>query len=40
MPHCDMELYENVLRANWTRERLLGMVLIANTLSEYLDRQV
>jgi len=40
MPHCDMELYENLLRENWSRERLLGLVLIANTLSEYLDRQV
>ncbi|KIM80814.1 hypothetical protein PILCRDRAFT_518728 [Piloderma croceum F 1598] len=37
MPHCDRNLYENVLRANWTQERLQNMLLIANCFSEYVD---
>lgn len=38
MPHCDLQLYENLLRENWTRERLSNVVLIANRLSEYAER--
>jgi len=38
MPHCDRNLYENVLRANWTQERLQNMLLIANCFSEYVDK--
>lgn len=38
MPHCDLVLYEMVLRANWSRERLCSMVLIANNLHDYLER--
>ncbi|OCH95619.1 hypothetical protein OBBRIDRAFT_788168 [Obba rivulosa] len=37
MPHCDLQLYENLLRANWTRTALPRVVLIANRLSEYAD---
>ncbi|PCH38325.1 SRR1-domain-containing protein [Wolfiporia cocos MD-104 SS10] len=37
MPHCDLLLYENLLRANWSRARLPHLVLIANVLSEYAD---
>ncbi|EKM55678.1 uncharacterized protein PHACADRAFT_93502, partial [Phanerochaete carnosa HHB-10118-sp] len=37
MPHCDLPLYENILRENCSRERLPRLVLIANRLSEYLD---
>ncbi|EMD38602.1 hypothetical protein CERSUDRAFT_94134 [Gelatoporia subvermispora B] len=37
MPHCDLQLYENLLRANWTRAALPRVVLIANRLSEYAD---
>ena len=40
MPHCDLHLYENLLRANCSRERLPRLLLIANRLSEYLDRCV
>lgn len=40
MPHCDLQLYENLLRENWTRERLSNVVLIANRLSEYAERWV
>lgn len=38
MPHCDLQLYENLLCENWKKERLSQVVLIANRLSEYLDR--
>jgi len=37
MPHCDRNLYENMLRENWTKEGLRKMVLIANRFSEYVD---
>jgi hypothetical protein len=40
MPHCDRNLYENVLRANWTKEGLQNMLLVANRFSEYVDRWV
>lgn len=40
MPHCDLPLYENILRENCSRERLPRLLLIANRLSEYLDRCV
>ena len=40
MPHCDLPLYENILRANGSRDRLGRLVLIANRLSEYIDRCV
>jgi len=37
MPHCDRNLYENVLRVNWTKERLQNILLVANRFSEYVD---
>ncbi|KAJ6546516.1 SRR1-domain-containing protein [Mycena vulgaris] len=37
MPHCDLDLYENVLRANWSRERLPYVILISNRLGDYID---
>lgn len=37
MPHCDMALYESFLRANWTRERLSLVVLVANNLVDYVE---
>lgn len=40
MPHCDLQLYEDVLRANWCPARLPQLVLIANRFSEYVDRCV
>jgi len=33
MPHCTTSLYENLLRANWAKERLENLVLIGNDLS-------
>ncbi|OBZ75412.1 hypothetical protein A0H81_04523 [Grifola frondosa] len=40
MPHCDLHLYENLLRENWTHEGLARLVLIANSLSDYTERSV
>ncbi|KAH7889658.1 SRR1-domain-containing protein [Phlebopus sp. FC_14] len=37
MPHCDLKLYEIVLRANWTYERLSGLMFVANCFSDYID---
>ncbi|KAH7924552.1 hypothetical protein BV22DRAFT_497717 [Leucogyrophana mollusca] len=37
MPHCDIGLYENIIRENWTVEQLSGIVFIANRLAEYLE---
>ncbi|KAH9951398.1 hypothetical protein B0H21DRAFT_280471 [Amylocystis lapponica] len=37
MPHCDLQLYENLLRENWSRDRLSHLILIANRLSDYAD---
>ncbi|KAM6500896.1 SRR1 domain containing protein [Amanita muscaria] len=34
MPHCDMELYENFLKANWKTD--MKLLIIANQLSEYV----
>ena len=35
MPNCPMQLYENVIRANWSTESLQNVVLIGNNLSVY-----
>lgn len=40
MPHCDLHLYENLLRENWSRAQLPNVLLIANRLSEYAERCV
>ncbi|KAI8998825.1 hypothetical protein BD414DRAFT_476187 [Trametes punicea] len=37
MPHCDLHLYENLLRENWSQERLPNVFLIANRLSDYAE---
>ncbi|KAF8738526.1 hypothetical protein AX14_011177 [Amanita brunnescens Koide BX004] len=37
MPHCDMELYENLLSANWKPQiDALKLLFIANQLSDYI----
>lgn len=38
MPHCDRHLYENILRENWTKERLQNTLFIANRFSDYVDK--
>ncbi|KAF8559614.1 hypothetical protein OG21DRAFT_1452841 [Imleria badia] len=37
MPHCDLKLYEMVIRANWTLEGLCNIVFLANHFSDYVD---
>lgn len=37
MPHCDLKLYEIVLRANWSRQHLCSMVFLANSFGDYFD---
>ncbi|OSD02870.1 hypothetical protein PYCCODRAFT_1366940 [Trametes coccinea BRFM310] len=37
MPHCDLQLYENLLHANWSQSSLPNVLLIANRLSEYAE---
>lgn len=36
MPHCDIELYKNVLESNWSRERLSMVLVLGNPLDQYL----
>jgi hypothetical protein len=38
MPHCDIDIYENLLQANWSKEKLSNILLVANRLADYLDR--
>jgi hypothetical protein len=35
MPHCPMDLYNNVLHANWTADNLNRIVVLGNPLSAY-----
>jgi hypothetical protein len=35
MPHCEAELYNNLLRANWKPDLLKNMVLFGNSFEEY-----
>ena len=37
MPHCDIELYENILKANWSRDRLSNLFLLGNRLATYVE---
>ncbi|KAF8921472.1 SRR1-domain-containing protein [Mucidula mucida] len=37
MPHCDMELHEHFLRANWTPSSLRSLILVCNRLGDYVD---
>jgi hypothetical protein len=38
MPHCDRDLYEKILRVNWTVEQLQNILLIANHFGDYVDK--
>ncbi|XP_062509100.1 SRR1-like protein [Corticium candelabrum] len=40
MPHCGKLLYDNVLRANWSRDRLSMITIIGNKFSHYRERLV
>ncbi|KAG1756461.1 SRR1-domain-containing protein [Suillus paluster] len=37
MPHCDLKLYENIIGANWSRERLARIIFVANRFQDYTD---
>ncbi|KAF8911160.1 SRR1-domain-containing protein, partial [Gymnopilus junonius] len=39
MPHCDIELYDALLRANWCQESLPRLFLLGNQLREYLENK-
>ena len=39
MPHCDREVYESVLRFNWTPRGLSEVILLANRLMDYVENQ-
>jgi hypothetical protein len=38
MPHCDLELYENIIGANWSEENLRRIIFVANRFSDYADK--
>lgn len=38
MPHCDLELYENIIGANWSEENLRRIIFIANQFGDYMDK--
>lgn len=40
MPHCELKLYEMVIRANWTLEGVRNMVFLANRFGDYVDKWV
>lgn len=35
MPHCEVQLYDNLLDANWGCENLNKMVILGNSFGEY-----
>jgi len=37
MPHCGVQLYESILRENWSPEGLSRLLLLTNQLSMYLE---
>ncbi|KAG7092409.1 hypothetical protein E1B28_008766 [Marasmius oreades] len=39
MPHCDMELYEQVLKVNGCEQRIRNLVLIGNRLEDYVENK-
>lgn len=38
MPHCEIELYESFLKANWEKRKLEKMILVGNSLESYALR--
>ncbi|KAH9901185.1 hypothetical protein C8Q73DRAFT_662608 [Cubamyces lactineus] len=40
MPHCDLHLYENLLRENWSPAQLPNVLLIANRLCDYAEKKL
>lgn len=40
MPHCDIELYDHFLRANWSEEGMGRVILVGNDLAAYVERRI
>ena len=38
MPHCDLELYDAVLKANWEDSKLQKLTFISNQFSHYVEK--
>lgn len=38
MPHCSVKLYENALRYNWNAESLRKILILGNTLGDYITK--
>ena len=38
MPHCEAVLYDNLLKANWSRASLPLLAIIGNSFKTYADR--
>ncbi|KAF9476335.1 hypothetical protein BDN70DRAFT_812467 [Pholiota conissans] len=39
MPHCDIELYDAVFRANWSLAGLSNLFVLGNRIREYVDNR-
>lgn len=37
MPHCDLDLYETILRAHWSETLLSQILLVCNHFQDYVD---
>jgi len=37
MPHCELELYDAVLAANWDAARLSALAILGNSFNDYAD---
>lgn len=40
MPHCDLRLYESVIRANWSLDGLSRILFLSNSFGDYVDKCV
>ncbi len=38
MPHCEMELYDAILAANWSAASLARLAILGNSFREYADK--
>ncbi|KAJ1896233.1 hypothetical protein LPJ66_004110 [Kickxella alabastrina] len=39
MPHCEQFLYENLVRANWSKERIPQLIILGNRFARYREAQ-
>lgn len=40
MPHCSLQLYNNVLFANWTKEQLSRVSILGNSFTNYAENAI